>query len=177
MSGEETGMQTSTEKVVPKMRVLRDESGKKVFIPKDYLSVDQVTLMFSKLAAQKKKKQLREPIKQTTKNDNQEKTVKQKKLMMEVNEFEVEGRGRKHGYSELPGTFKKSGKSSAIRFRPCWAKKSKGSNQVYSSQHFVGQVIQMEEDEVEIEYTRTSGSSFVWPEVEDIGQTSKDIYF
>ena len=32
----------------------------------------------------------------------------------------------------------------------------------------------MEEDEVEIKYMRTSGSSFIWPEVEDIGWTSKD---
>ena len=52
-------------------------------------------------------------------------------------------------------------------------KKNKGSNQMYSSKHFVGQVIQMEEDEVEI-YMRTSGSSFTWPEVEDIGWTSRD---
>ena len=43
MSGEETRKKTSAEKVVPKMRVLREESGKKVFIAKDYLSVDQVT--------------------------------------------------------------------------------------------------------------------------------------
>ena len=61
MSGEETGKKTSAEKVVAKMRVLSEESGKKVFLPKDYLSVDQVTSMFSRLAAQKKKKQLTEP--------------------------------------------------------------------------------------------------------------------
>ena len=76
MSGEETGKKTSAEKVVPKMRVLREESGKKVFIAKDYLSVDQVTSMFSRLAAQKKKKQLTEPTKQTTKNDNHQKYCK-----------------------------------------------------------------------------------------------------
>ena len=53
-------------------------------------------------------------------------------------------------------------------------KKNKGSNHVYSSKHFVGQVIQMEEDEAEIKYVRTSGSSFIWSEVEDIGWTSRD---
>ena len=63
MSGEETGKKTSAEKVVAKMRVLREESGKTVFIPKDYLSVDRVTSMFSRLAAQKRKKQLTEPTK------------------------------------------------------------------------------------------------------------------
>ena len=45
---------------------------------------------------------------------------------------------------------------------------------MYSSKHFVGQVIQMEEDEVEIKYMRASGSSFIWPEAEDIGWTSID---
>ena len=82
MSGEETGKKTSAEKEVAKMRVLREESRKKVFIPKDYLSVDQVTSMFSRLAAQKKKKQLIEPTKQTTKDYNQQKIVKHKKLTM-----------------------------------------------------------------------------------------------
>ena len=76
MSGEKTGKKTSAEKVVAKMRVLREESGKKVFIPKDYLLVDQVTSMFSRLAAQKKKKQLTEPTKQTTNNNNQQKNCK-----------------------------------------------------------------------------------------------------
>ena len=56
-------------------------------------------------------------------------------------------------------------------------KKNKGSNQAYSSENFVGQVIQMEEDEVEIKYMRTNGSSFIWPEVEDIGCTSRDASF
>ena len=40
MSSEEKGKKTYAEKVVAKMRVLHEESGKKVFIPKDYLSVD-----------------------------------------------------------------------------------------------------------------------------------------
>ena len=53
-------------------------------------------------------------------------------------------------------------------------KKIKGSNQVYSSKPFVGQVFQMEADEMEIKYMGTSGSSFIWPEVEDIGWTSRD---
>ena len=53
-------------------------------------------------------------------------------------------------------------------------KKNKLSNQVYSSKHFVGQVIHMEEDEVEAKYTRTSGSSFIWPEIEDMGWTARD---
>ena len=48
-------------------------------------------------------------------------------------------------------------------------KQNKGSNQVFSSKHFVGQVIEMEENDV-----RTSGSSFIWPEVEDIRWTSRD---
>ena len=81
MSGEETGKKTSAEKVVAKMRVLCEKSGKNVFRAKDYLSVDKVTSMFSRLAAQKKKKQLLEPTKQT-KNDNQQKTAQHKKLMM-----------------------------------------------------------------------------------------------
>ena len=45
---------------------------------------------------------------------------------------------------------------------------------MYSSKHFVGQVIQMEEDEVDIKYMRTSESSCIWPEVEDIRWTSRD---
>ena len=68
--------------MVAKLRILHEESGKKAFRPKDYLSVDQVTSMFSRLAAQKKKKQLTEPTKQTTKNGNQQKTAQHKKLEM-----------------------------------------------------------------------------------------------
>ena len=79
-----------------KIRVLHEESGKKVFMPKDYLSVDQVTSMFSRLAAQKKKKQLTEPTNQTMKNDNQQKHCKtqeddNEENYKEVDESEEEG--------------------------------------------------------------------------------------
>ena len=90
MSGEETRKKTSAEKVVAKMRVLHEESGKKVFKPKDYLSIDQVTSMFSRLAAEKKKKQLTEPTKQTTKNDNQQKNCKTQEADDEENYEEVD---------------------------------------------------------------------------------------
>ena len=43
VTGEETGKKTSAEKAVAKMRLLRDENGEKVFKPKDYLTIDQVT--------------------------------------------------------------------------------------------------------------------------------------
>ena len=36
---------------------------------------------------------------------------------------------------------------------------------MYSSKDFVGQVFQMEEDEVVIKYMKTSGSSFIWSEL------------
>ena len=126
ISSEETGKKTSAEKVVAKMRVLWEESGKKVFIPKDYLSVDQVTSMFSRLAAKKKKKQLTEPTEQTTKNDNQQKNCKTQKAddeenYEEVDESDEEGEEENMDIPELPGTFKESGKSSAIRFHLYWA--------------------------------------------------------
>ena len=59
VTGEETGKKTSAEKAVAKMRLLRDENGEQVFKPKDYLTVDQVTSMSSRMVSQKKKEQLK----------------------------------------------------------------------------------------------------------------------
>ena len=51
------------------MRLLRDENDEKVFKPKEYLTIDQVTSMFSRMASQKKKEQLKEPVKQDVDGD------------------------------------------------------------------------------------------------------------
>ena len=54
------------------MRLLRDENGEKVFKPKDYLTIDQVTSMFSRMASQKKKEQIKEPVKHNIDDDSRE---------------------------------------------------------------------------------------------------------
>ena len=54
------------------MRLLRDENGEKVFKPKEYLTIDQVTSMFSRMAFQKKKEQLKKPVKQNVDDDFEE---------------------------------------------------------------------------------------------------------
>ena len=81
----------------------------------------------------------------------------------EVNESEVEGEKENMDIQNCIEHLKNLENLQASDFVHIGLKKNKGSNQVYSNQHFVGQVIQMEEDEEEIKYMKTSGSSFVWP--------------
>ena len=40
--------------------------------------------------------------------------------------------------------------------------------------HQVGQVVAIEEEEIEIKYMKKAGSSFIWPIVEDAAWTSRD---
>lgn len=170
MLGEETGKKTSAEKVVAKMRLLRDDSGKKVFTPNDYLSVDQVTSMFSRQAAQKKKKQLREPVKETAKTGEQQPTDDQENDEdSDDSDFPEEEDNIQNCLEHL----RNLDNLQPSDFVYVGFQKNKGNNQVCSSNHFVGQVLQIDEDEVEIKYMRKSGSYFVWPEVEDIGWTSR----
>ena len=56
VTGEETGTKTYAEKAVAKIRLLRNENGEKAFKPKDYLTIDQMTPVFGRMASQKKKR-------------------------------------------------------------------------------------------------------------------------
>ena len=48
------------------------------------------------------------------------------------------------------------------------------TNNFTTRNHCVGQVAAIQEEEVEIKYIKKTGSSFIWPIVEDTAWTSRD---
>ena len=157
MIGEETGQKTTADKVVEKMRTKHTVDGKKLFAPKDYLTREQITAAFSRMAKQYQTGKLTKPTQkdkqvevELTFHENDEEylldnveTIIDEDLQMLTNELESFNTGD-FVYVELKNKKK-------LKSKVC-------------SDHFAGQIVNLDDNEVEISFLKNSQKYYMWPD-------------
>ena len=158
MAGELSGRKTSPEKVIGKMRSVRDEDCNKLFIPAEYFTREQVISLFSRMASKKRSAELSQP--NPLQEDNLEPLEEQdvddegdSELFEDENEVMVEELSNDvKNFDEL-----KSGSFVYVGL----VDKACGNPSKANTKHYVGQILSAEEEGFRITYMRQKESYFV----------------
>ena len=149
--GEETGKKQSAEQLVIKMRSFHDTSGKKVFAPIEYLKKSPIISMFSRFSSQFRENKLQPP-----KEDIPQKVRKQD---LDTEEADLQD----DIDDEVEVCLQEVISSNQIKV----------GDFVYvgsgkSRKHYVAQLTDMEDKEIQLSFTIKSGKQYMWPEERDL---------
>ncbi len=167
MKGESSsGKKTTAEAAVAKMRSCRDEKNRKMFSPDEYLTKEQISHEFARLTREKKQGKLLDPslMEDTTEAVEEIETI-------EDNEID-ESLGENNLIQEAMEVIKSHFE---IKINDFICLGLIDENQKVSRPgHFVGQVIAIGDEMIEVSFLVNKGRYYVWPELVDQSWISRD---
>ena len=153
MYGEQSGCKTTADKVVIKMRTMRSTDNKKVFMPTEYLSRQQIVSSFSRMTKLYRQGELKKP-QPSLKEAHQELQIVNDIETEEVLEDEIQD-----SINECLEQIFTLENIEVGRF--VFVAKSYG---LPKSQHSTGQITaEHDDDEIGISFLVKSGKTFHWP--------------
>ena len=161
MHGEQTGCKTIADKVVAKMRTLRNTNNSKMFKPMDYLTKQQIVSSFSRKSRLFRKGELKAP-EMPQRDILEHEAPTPEACDLEVFQPGIEA-GIKAGIEASIEEFVTQMRTSENIEVGSFVLVAKDYSTPHS-EHSVGQVISIDDEDIEISYLVKSGKNYHWPD-------------